>query len=128
MNGVFLPREVIARTCLMAAVVAFFAAIVLSALAGGAPLLVGFLILALLWKARHHRPRLPQGTAHGQARWCTEEEAADAGLFHGQGLFLGRWAGPQPSRLEATRRLFALPWGRSAEAVRQFLQAFAQKR
>jgi len=35
----------------------------------------------------------PQSDLHGSARWATEQEARDAGLFAEQGLILGQWPG-----------------------------------
>ena len=70
------------------------------------------------------RRRLPASDEYGSARWLSDHEAENANLFFPTGLFLGRWAGPPPGRLQAAVRLFTLPTAHSAIAVRQFLDAF----
>jgi hypothetical protein len=82
---------------------------------------VPVLILVVIAAARRG-PRLGKGTAFGSARFCTDAEADAAGMYRPGGFFLGRAAGA--GRLRATARLFNLPPGRSAEAVRGWLAAF----
>jgi hypothetical protein len=112
------PRDLAGRASLMAAVVLFgWTALRLWRL------VVLLMILRLYW--RYCRGlRSPQSDAHGSARWCNGDEAHWAGLFAGRGLFLGRFAGPAGQRLTALVRLFTLPPGQSALAVRQFLRAW----
>lgn len=114
-------RDLAGRACLMAAVALFaWAALRLWQ--------VAVLLTALCLFFRYRRGlRSPRSDAHGSAYWCSEDEADQAGLFAGRGLFLGRFAGPPNHRLTATWRLFTLPPGESARAVRQFLGAWKRR-
>jgi hypothetical protein len=113
------PLDLACRACLIAGVLLLiFAAIQVHAL------LISALLALAAWRVR--RPP-PLTVAYGSAAWCSEKQAAAAGLFWQRGLFLGRFAGPPPLRLHAVLRLFTLPVDRSAQAVMEFLALFIRR-
>jgi len=57
-------------------------------LATGIAALVSAVVVAVVLRRLR-----PQSDLHGSARWATEREAREAGLFAEQGLILGQWPG-----------------------------------
>jgi type IV secretion system protein VirD4 len=61
----------------------------------------------------------PQSDLHGSARWATEREARDAGLFAEKGLILGQWPGREGRilRHDGPEHVFVFAPTRSGKGV-----------